>query len=108
MYPLQNHHQPPPFDLGVLHALGELRQLEGPLLQALVPDHEPRAVPDQQLDPVAVTVHEDEHVPGQEIAPHLPGDHSAQPVEALAHVGAAPVQEIPNFPRNFIHHNPRA
>ena len=91
----QNHDQLVPPDLGIRLPVLEIGKLKRALLQPLTPNHKARAIPDQELDPVAPAVDENENVAREEVAAHLSGNQPAKAVKSLAHVGRAAKQKIP-------------
>src|SRR5690606_11591688 len=65
------------------------------LLQALVPDDEPGAIPCQDLQLIAPTVDEHKQRPGERIALQRPFHQRRQPVHLLAHVDRRTMQLYP-------------
>jgi hypothetical protein len=64
-----------------------LRPGETPFLQPLGTDPESAPVPDEDLQPIALTVAEQEKVTAQRLTRQSIPDQTVQPFEALAHVG---------------------
>ena len=60
---------------------------ETPFLQPLGADPETASVPDEDLQPIALAVAEQEQVPAQRLTRQSIPDQSVQPLEPLAHVG---------------------
>src|ERR1035438_7032359 len=60
---------------------------ETPFLQPLGTDPEPASIPDEDLQPIALGIAEQEQVPAQRLTRQLIPDQSVQPLEPLAHVG---------------------
>jgi hypothetical protein len=69
--------------------------LKCPLLQHLVPDHEAGPVPDQNFDPVAPLVQENEGIAAHEFVADVFADQAAQAIKSLTHIGRAAIQKIP-------------
>ena len=64
-----------------------LRPGETPFLQPLGTDPESASVPDEDLQPIALAVAEQEQVPAQRLTRQSIPDQTVQPFEPLAHVG---------------------
>src|ERR1022692_1283643 len=64
-----------------------LRPGETPFLQPLGTDPESASVPDEDLQPIALAVAEQEQVPAQRLARQSIPNQTVQPFEPLAHVG---------------------
>ena len=64
-----------------------LRPGETPFLQPLGTDPESASVPDEDLQPIALAVAEQEQVPAQRLTRQSIPNQSVQPFEPLAHVG---------------------
>jgi hypothetical protein len=64
-----------------------LRLGETPFLQPLGTDPESASVPDEDLQPIALAVAEQEQVPAQRLTRQTIADETVQPFEPLAHVG---------------------
>ena len=64
-----------------------LRPGETPFLQPLGTDPESASVPDEDLQPIALAVAEQEQVPAQRLTRQSIADQTVQPLEPLAHVG---------------------
>ena len=64
-----------------------LRPGEPPFLQPLGTDPESATVPDEDLQPIALAVAEQEQVPAQRLTRQSIPDQTVQPLEPLAHVG---------------------
>lgn len=64
-----------------------LRPGETPFLQPLGTDPESASVPDEDLQPIALAVAEQEQVPAQRLTRQTIADETVQPFEPLAHVG---------------------
>ena len=69
-----------------LHISG-LRPGETSLFQSLGTDPESASVPDEDLQPIALAVAEQEQVPAQRLTRQTIADETVQPFEPLAHVG---------------------
>src|SRR5690554_4106692 len=76
-------------------ALQPVRPLEALALQALVPDHEAVALPEQQLHLVALAVAEYEHRLLEGVELHGLLNQQGQPVDLLAHVDRLAAQIDP-------------
>src|ERR1700674_3798395 len=71
-----------------LHArLATGRHFKDTALKSLVPNAKPVAIPEQDLDPVAVTIDEQKQMPRQRILVEDPFREPHQPVEAELHAG---------------------
>ena len=64
-----------------------LRPGETPFLQPLGTDPESASVPDEDFQPIALAVAEQEQVPAKRLARQTIADQTVQPLEPLAHVG---------------------
>ena len=64
-----------------------LRPRETPFLQPLGADPESASVPDEDLQPIALGVAEEEQVPAQRLTRQTIADETVQPFKPLAHVG---------------------
>jgi hypothetical protein len=64
-----------------------LRPGETPFLQPLGTDPESPSVPDENLQPIALAVAEQEQVPAKRLTRQTIPDQTVQPFEPLAHVG---------------------
>ncbi len=64
-----------------------LRPGETPFLQPLGTDRESASVPDEDLQPIALAVAEQEQVPAQRLTRQTIPNQTVQPLEPLAHVG---------------------
>src|ERR1700687_1923594 len=64
-----------------------LRPGETPFLQPLGTDPEAASVPDEDLQPIALAVAEQEQMPAQRVTRQSIADETVQPLEPLAHVG---------------------
>src|SRR5260370_5927244 len=60
---------------------------ETPFLQPIGTDPEPASIPDEDLQPIALGIAEQEQVPAQRLTRQSTPDQSVQPLEPLAHVG---------------------
>jgi hypothetical protein len=70
-----------------LLVLGNAWQLKGSRLQAFVPNAEAILIPEQDLDPIAITIEEEEQMARQRILDENLFRLAHQAVEAIAHLG---------------------
>ena len=73
------------YDLAL--SIAGLRPGETPFLQPLGTDPESASVPDEDFQPIALAVAEQEQVPAQRLTRQAIADETVQPLEPLAHVG---------------------
>lgn len=85
--PLQHIH----FQANVF--IGVRGPVETMLLKPFVPQGEAVIIPVENFDHVSAPVAENEQIPGKGIVPHGLLDQNRQPVDGLAHIGAAHGQE---------------
>ena len=67
-------------------ARGGIELLKGPGLESLVPDDEPIAIPQEDLDAIATSIEEEEEVTREGILPKEFPNHALETIESFSHI----------------------